>query len=342
MDNILFRNAKDSDLEAIHTLAKESGFGLTTLPKNRTLLAQRLEHATTSWQHIRHTPGNEYYLFVLEDNNTNEVIGTAAIEAKTGVEAPFYSYKLSKRIKALTSRSTENQHEDELLNLVNDHQGHTELCTLYLKPSYRKEHCGAFLSRARFLFMSQYPERFAQTVIAEMRGITTLDGSSPFWDALGYHFFHLSFIEADRLTLSTDKQFIADFMPEYPIYVKLLSPEAQAAIAKPHPSTVPAMELLMNEGFYYNHYIDIFDAGPVLESKISHIKTFKQSQVFILKDTTKQIESPTYLLSNTDTDFRATKGSVTCNIKDNTCILTTQTAALLTLKPGDPVRIAPF
>ena len=342
MSHLLLRNAEDADLEAIHTLANESGFGLTTLPKDRTLLAQHLEHATSSWQHIRHTPNNEYYLFVLEDPNTGQVVGTSAIEAKTGRDAPFYSYKLSKRIKTLAGRSSENQHEDELLNLVNDHQGHTELCTLYLTPAYRKEHWGSFLSRARFLFMAQHPKRFAKTVIAEMRGITTPDGHSPFWDALGYHFFHISFIEADKLTLSSDKQFIADFMPEYPIYIKLLPLDAQAVIGKPHPSTVPAMELLMNEGFHYNHYVDIFDAGPVLESRLSHIKTWKQSQTFTLKNTTQTIQSPFYLLSNTSTDFRATKAKAILNKADSSCTLSDETASLLKLQPGDPVNAAPF
>jgi len=342
MNHLLLRHAEDSDLAAIHTLAKESGFGLTTLPKDSTLLAQRLEHATSSWQHIRHTPENEYYLFVLEDPHTRQVVGTSAIEAKTGGNAPFYSYKLSKRIKTLPGRSSAKQHEDKLLNLVNDHQGHTELCTLYLTPAYRKEHCGSFLSRARFLFMSQHPERFAKTVIAEMRGITTPEGNSPFWDALGYHFFHLSFIEADKLTLSSDKQFIADFMPEYPIYVKLLPPDAQAVIGKPHPSTVPAMDLLLKEGFQYHHYVDIFDAGPVLESPLSHIKTLQQSRVFTLKTITQSIQAPLYLLSNTNPHFRATKAEAILNFADNTCSLSNETASLLKLKPGDRVNTAPF
>ena len=273
INNILLRSAEDSDLKAIHALAKTSGFGLTTLPKSRTLLAQRLEHATASFQTIQHRTDSEYYLFVLEETKKKQLIGTAAIEAQTGTEAPFYSYKISKRMKTLTGETTQNQHEDKLLNLVNDHQGHTELCTLYLKPAYRKTHCGALLSRARFLFMAQHPEKFSNTIIAEMRGITTSDGNSPFWDALGYHFFHLSFLEADRLTLSSDKQFIADFMPEYPIYIKLLPAEAQAVIGQPHPATAPAMKRLISEGFYYNHYIDIFDAGPLLEAPLQHKKT---------------------------------------------------------------------
>jgi len=340
MNNLVLRSAQDSDLKSIHSLAQESGFGLTSLPKDRTLLAERLEQATASWHHIRHTPGNEYYLFVLEDTATRQLVGTSAVEASTGVASPFYSYKLSKRIKSTRTLSTKNQ--DELLNLVNDHQGHSELCTLYLNPTYRREKLGAFLSRGRFLFMAQYPERFASTVIAEMRGITNAEGHSPFWDAIGYHFFNLSFVEADHLTLSTDKQFIADCMPEYPIYVRLLSLEAQAAIAQPHPSTLPAMHLLLDEGFHYNRYVDIFDAGPLLEAPFECIRTLKQSQTYTLNITKKKCTGPRLLLSNTSLSFRATLGQANLDHAQKTCHLNEETAHLLNLEDGELVRSALF
>lgn len=349
MSNLVLRSAEARDLDAIHALAKDSGFGLTTLPKDKKILKQRLE------QSLEQSPTEStYYLFVLEDLKNHQLIGTSAIETAVGAEAPFYSYKLSKRIKSIRpnpkqtaepnqpKNNPEEEHEDQILSLVNDHQGHTELCTLYLNPAYRHEKQGAFLSRARFLFMAAYPERFAPTVIAEMRGITTPDGNSPFWEALGRHFFNLSFAEADRLTLSTDKQFIADFMPEYPIYVKLLSPEAQAALGKPHASTLPAMQLLINEGFHYNHYVDIFDAGPVLEAPLNQIQTFNACQAFTLKSTNKTIQSSTFMLANTQRPFRATRNQAELNTENNTCILTADTAKVLNLHLGDPVLIAPF
>ncbi len=342
MNNMLLRSAQTEDLDGIYALTKRTGFGLTTLPKNKALLAERLAQAISSCLHLPRTPQHAYYLFVLEDQDTGKLVGTSAIEAQTGSTSPFYAYKLSKRIKTLPHHPTKNQHEDELLNLVNDLQGHTELCTLYLAPNYRKAQWGAFLSRARFLFMSQFPQQFSGTVIAEMRGVTRSDGHSPFWDALGYHFFHLSFAEADKRTLSTDKQFIADCMPEYPIYVKLLSPEAQAVIGKPHPSTAPAMQLLIDEGFYYNHYVDIFDAGPVIESPLSQIKTYQSAEIFTLKSIEKNVESPLLLLSNTSPNFRSTKAQAILNREARTCILSARTAYLLQLEPGALVRIAPF
>lgn len=110
--------------------------------------------------------------------------------------------------------------------MVKDNQGHSELCTLYLEPAFRRNNNGLLLSRARFLFMAHYPQRFASTVIAEMRGISDEQGHSPFWNQVNRHFFHMSFAEADRLRLSTNKQFITELMPKHPLYVQLL---AQAA-----------------------------------------------------------------------------------------------------------------
>lgn len=337
---MLLRSAKNADLEAIHTLAQESGFGLTTLPKDRTLLMQRLEHATNSWQSLRRIPGHAYYLFVLEDPRTSQIIGTSAIEAHTGGNSPFYSYKISKRIKISQLNNQMKRQENDILYLVNDYEGHTELCTLYLKPNYRKTGCGALLSRARFLFLAQHPTLFSQTIIAEMRGVTNALGSSPFWDALGYQFFHLSFLEADQMTLSSNKQFIADLMPEYPIYVELLPPKAREVIGKPHADTLPAMELLKREGFYYNRYIDIFDGGPVLEAPLTQIKTCQSTRSITFHRAINNPSGPKYLIANQSGSFRATTGQVCIDKSHQTCMLDIKTANLLQLSTGDQVSIA--
>ncbi|TAL61484.1 MAG: arginine N-succinyltransferase, partial [Legionella sp.] len=268
---MLFRSANSADLDAIFDLAIQSGVGMTTLPKNKELLKKRLDWSTQSYQKKISTPADEYYFFVLEDLDTHKIVGTSALEAKTGHETPFYSYKLSKRTRMCHSLNIRSDYE--VLSLVNDNQGRSELCTLFLNPDYRKHNNGLLLSKARFLFLAQNIDRFAPIVIAEMRGISDENGQSPFWDNIGAHFFHMPFAEADRLTIATNKQFIADLMPRNPIYVKLLSQEAQSVIGKPHQSTVPAMNILLNEGFRFNNYVDIFDAGPTIESPVKEIKT---------------------------------------------------------------------
>jgi len=337
---MLFRSAKKTDLDAIHYLTEHSGVGITTLPKDKDILKKRLEWSCQSFTKSVKHPQSEYYLFVLEDSSNGQLVGTSAIEAKIGHELPFYSYKLSKRTRICHSLNIRSDYE--VLSLVNDNQGKSEICTLFLEPAYRRSSNGLLLSRARFLFMAHYPNRFASNVIADMRGISDDWGHSPFWDNVGRHFFHMSFMEADKLTITTNKQFIADLMPRNPIYIKLLSPSAQSVIGKPHQSSLPAMNILLREGFRHNSYVDIFDAGPTIEAPLNQINTVMTSQLLTVKSLSDEVMSKQYLLSNTRLNFRAAISQVILNEGQTDCILSKATAELLSVKRGDCIRVAPL
>lgn len=334
---MLFRCALDSDIEAIYHLAQESGIGMTTLPKNKRLLTRRIHWSTESFQKEVSQPDDEYYLFVLEDTKTNKIVGTSAIEARVGHRVPFYSYKISKRTRICHSLNIRSDYE--VLSLVNDNQGTSEICTLFLKPEYRKHHNGLLLSKSRFLFMANAPHRFAPTVIAELRGICDDEGHSPFWENVGVHFFHMPFALADKLTLSTNKQFIADLMPRNPIYISLLPDAAQEAIGKPHSSALPAMNILLKEGFRYNHYIDIFDAGPTIEAPLNEIKTVAYSKVRTIRSISDDISSEEFILSNNQLNVRCTVGHALLDNESNGCSITKQAADLLKVQCGDEIRI---
>lgn len=337
---MLFRSAHDKDLDAIHKLAQHSGIGITTLPKEKEILAKRLDLSCRSFHKNVESLQNEYYLFVLEAPATGQLIGISAIEAAVGYELPFYSYKLIKHHRICPSLNIRSVHD--MLKLGKDKHGHSELCTLFLVEDYRKKHNGLLLSLARLLFMAQFPNRFAQNVIGEMRGISDEQGNSPFWESVGRHFFQMPFAKADRLTLSTNKQFIADLMPRNPIYISLLSKKAQAVIGKPHPSTVPAMTILLREGFRYKFYVDIFDAGPTIEAPFSQIQTIATSRVYQIGQLQEEVASPPTLISNTKIDFRATMNQAICNQENETCIISRKTAQLLQVNVGDYLRIKPL
>ena len=338
---ILFRRALKDDLKDIHHLSDQSGvIGITTLPNDIDLLKKRLDWSISSFEREVKSPGHEYYLFVLEDSASGKVVGTSAVEARVGAHSPFYSYKVSKLTQMCHALHIRTDHE--VLSLVNDYQGVSEICTLYLDPTYRKHSFGLLLSRARFLFIANYPKRFAKTIIAEMRGHANDEGRSPFWDQIGAHFFKMSFTEADKLTLSTDKQFIADLMPKNPIYVNLLEASAQAVIGTPHPSTMPAMKILLHEGFHYNNYVDIFDAGPTIEAPRDLIRTAALSKVFSFKNSQSDVSSKRFIIATTTLDFRATVSQVVFNQQESSCSLNHETAALLQVKAGDKLRISPL
>ncbi len=113
--------------------------------------------------------------------------------------------------------------------------------------------------------------------MVELRG--WLDGvSSPFWDAVGRKFFDTEFLAADLHSATHGNQFIADLMPRLPIYTALLPEAAQAVIGRPHREAVPARTMLEAEGFIYDGYVDIFDAGPTLRARTDHIRSISGSR----------------------------------------------------------------
>lgn len=334
---ILFRSAKDCDLDSIHHLAELSGIGMTTLSKEINVLKKRLYWSTQSFKKKVTHPKNEYYLFVLEDTTNQKIIGTSAIEASLGHECHFYSYKISKQTQVCDSLNIQNDYE--LLNLVTDNHGCSELCTLFLDPTYRHSGNGLLLSRSRFLFMSGFPERFQPSVIAEMRGICDENGESPFWNAIGHHFFHMPFAEADRITSSTNKQFIADLMPKHPVYVNLLPQVAQDVIGKTHPLTEAALTILLHEGFHHTPYIDIFDAGPTIAAQQNEIRSITENRLLTVTHIDDNIKGDPVMLANTQIDFRATISSIHLDEPSGHCAISKETADLMQIHRGDKIRV---
>lgn len=334
---LLIRRVTQKDTDAIHALALASGTGITTLPKKMELISARIRHNEVFWQENVHTQENAYYWFVAEDTESARVVGTSAIEAYAGYDLPFYSYKISKRNRHSSDIQIESEYH--LLNLVNDYKGKTELCTLFLHPDYRHSKQGQLLSKARFLYMANFPTRFHDIVFAEMRGVSDAKGQSPFWNALGAHFFKLPFDEADKLTGST-KQFIADLMPEQPVYVELLPKDAQEVIGKPHPGTEPAMRILEEEGFRPTTYVDIFDAGPTIEARQQDIRSIAQSRVYKLKSVSDEAIGSPSIIANQSWDFRAVSAPYILNLKQGSCVLSKMVAEYLQVKPGEYIRIA--
>lgn len=335
---MVFRPANKEDLADLHALASQSGSGLTTLPKTKATLKKRLTWSTQSFSPDNTTPRHEYYWFVLEDLNQKKLIGTAAIEVGIGFETPFYSYKRSHHTRFCHALSIRNDYD--VLDLVNDHQGDTELCTLFLDPTYRGHHFGQLLSRSRFLFIADHPNRFTPTLIAEMRGLSDDNGQAPFWEAVGAHFFHMPFDRADRLTHTTNKQFIADLMPKNPLYVPLLPKSAQEALGKAHPFSGPAMTLLMREGFRATQYMDIFDAGPTLEASRDTIHTVTSSLLLPIRSIHAEGEGELCLVANTKLAYRATLSKI--ERTSTHCMLPKATADVLQVQIGDIIRYAPL
>ncbi|MBE0369711.1 arginine N-succinyltransferase [Pseudoalteromonas sp. MMG013] len=335
---MILRPIQKSDYPALLNIAHESGHGFTSLPINEELLQNKIARSEASFKKETDVPFDEGYLFVLEDSETGEVVGTSAIEAAVGLDDAFYHYHLSKVIHS--SRTLDVYKAVDILTLCNDYTGATELCTLFLKDGYRKGLNGKLLSKSRFMFIKQHQQRFADTVIAEMRGVSDDTGQSPFWQWLEEHFFSMDFPTADYLTGIGQKVFIAELMPKYPIYVNLLTEAAQDVIGKVHDNTRPAIELLKSEGFTFNGYVDIFDAGPTVEAKVDNIRTVRGAQSKTVKIGDNSGGFPVMIANDKLVGYRATVADLHFDSNSNEVIIGSEIATALNIVDGDSVSIS--
>ncbi|QDF66084.1 arginine N-succinyltransferase [Shewanella sp. SNU WT4] len=340
---LVIRPIRASDFTALKQIAIDSGHGFTSLPVNDELLSSKIARSEASFLKDVVTPRDEGYLFVLEDTVSQQVVGTCGLEAAVGMDDAFYHYRLGTEV--YHSEQIDVRNEVETLTLCHDYTGAAELCTLFLKDDYRKGNNGRTLSRSRFLFLAQFPKRFGERVIAEMRGVSNEQGESPFYGWLQKHFIGIDFVYADYLSGIGQKGFMAEMMPRNPIYVALLPQEAQDVIGEVHANTRPAVRLLHAEGFRHRGYVDIFDGGPTVECHLSDIRAVCESRlvsVNIVTNNDAPISAPvkSYIVSTIRLDnFRVCEAKLAITDDLQTVDISPELASALLLQDGETIRI---
>ncbi|OWO86465.1 arginine N-succinyltransferase [Photorhabdus luminescens] len=334
---MLFRAVQHSDLNGVQSLSQRAGIGLTSFPNNLAQLRSRIARSVDTFDG-KLTRAQQGFLFVLEDTSVNRVVGVSAIEVAVGLEEPFYNFRVQKTVRS--SRELGIYKSIEALTLEQDQTGNSELCTLFLDPEYQKGKNGTFLSKARFLFIAAFRDIFSKIIFAEMRGVADEQGNSPFWNSLGQHFFGIPFSQADYLTGIGSKTFIAELMPLHPIYISLLSAEAQKVIGQVHEKTVPARAILEKEGLTYQGHIDIFDGGALLQAEIDRIRAVKESRLVSVSkaESVTRDDGVACIVANQQfSEFRA----LLLNVKgdSNELLLTTAEMEALQVSDGEQVRL---
>jgi len=334
---LVVRPAKSGDLEAICHLAELAGPGFTSLAVGREALAVRLEKSVSSFEGPSEITPNHVYLLMLEDTDKNEVVGMSAVKAQIGISDPFFNFRVLKT--AQKSSVTGSRFDMEVLVLVNEYAGATEVGSLFVKDGYRGSGAGRLVSQARYMLIAAEKERFGEQIISELRGHVSDTGESPFWDAIGRKFFRMDFQEADQISAEKDNQFILDLMPKHPIYVALLPDEARDVIGKTHPEGAGARRYLEAEGFRYDGTIDIFDAGPSLKVPRDDLRTVRHSRVEAIHAASEGDDlNLTALVSNDSfTDFRCVLTQI--GFKSETLITHANILKYLNLSEGYNARI---
>ncbi|WP_292038686.1 MULTISPECIES: arginine N-succinyltransferase [unclassified Brevundimonas] len=332
---LIVRPAGPADLDHLLELAILSGPGFTSLPEDPDVLSERLELSQQSFR--GEIPWEEaWYTLMLEDGDTGDIDGVGSVKATVGLKRPFFSFRLVNNIVQSPSLDVRLNHQT--LVLVNECAGWTEVGSLFLKADRRRGGAGRLLAQSRYMLIGAQPDLFADTVLAELRGVFTPDGACPFWDHVAHKFFPMEFDDADRMTGSTDKQFILDLAPRHPIYVELLPEPARAVIGKVHPQGVPAMALLESEGFRPNGLVDIFDAGPTVTCGRDNIRTVRDARVLTVEIGSEiKAELPALISTDSVSNFRAVRAKA--DIHDDKVMISPEAARALRVKAGDVIRV---
>ena len=335
--SFVIRPSREDDLEHLYEMAKLTGGGFTNLPADRDALTGKLERSAKAFANTGDELVDETFVLVLENTENGQVRGTCQLMTQVGQQWPFYSYRLN----TLTQYSQELDRtvRAEMLHLVTDLEGCSEVGGLFLHPNERAGGLGLLLARSRYLFIAMHRQRFAERVLAELRGIIDDRGGSPFWDGVAGRFFGMTFQEADYFNAINGNQFIADLMPKYPVYVAMLDDDAREVIGLPHPTGRAAMRMLEKEGLRFEGYVDIFDGGPTMLARTDDVVSVADAKPLKLGSTALDKGERALIATGHLTDFRCSYGSR--SIDGDTIAIDATGAATLQVGEGDTVWSVP-
>jgi arginine N-succinyltransferase len=303
----IVRPVETRDIPALFALASGLTQGVHTMAKTLEAIERTVEQSLRSFASQIDIAGEESYLFVLEESADQSLIGSAAIAATAGSTGTFFSFRND--VIQQVSRDLNISHSVHALTLCADLTSYSQLLSFFVRRGHHDQPEAALLSRARLMYAACMPERFSEHFFVSLAGHTDQAGRSPFWEALGRKFFQMDFLEAERLVDGArNRNLIVELMPHYPVYVPLLPGDAQASMGQVHPESEVPFEILTEEGFAADEFIDIFDGGPILEASKHALRSFTQGLKLRVEAGVQPANADcTYLIAPIrETGFRAT------------------------------------
>jgi arginine N-succinyltransferase len=338
----ILRNVCADDLEDLYELSGKVQF--INLPHDKEIIKNKIKKSVKTFITPSSELENNVYFFVLEDLETQKVIGVSMIHAQHGTEKePHFYLKVGSEHKFSQTINTGFVHGTLKLGLETN--GPTEIGGLVVNPHYRghPDKLGKQIAFVRFLYMSMFPERFKETVHSELMPPLEKDGSSPLWEAIGRRFINMDYQQADILSRN-NKEFILSLFPSENIYMTLLSPSARDAIGKVGKQTEPIKNMLEKVGFKYISEVDPFDGGPHYRAKLKETTLFKNLRKSKLVSNVDHFEERDALvhIENAKFNFFALKTKIKCNFESNKMGFIGEEALKFNIPQGTIITYIPF
>jgi len=341
---LLLRDVRKSDLPALRSLARV--LNSVNLPADERALSGIIDRSVRSFSERIADPLERSYVFVLEDPARRRVLGTSLVIAQHGTrESPCTFLDVTERENYSSTLDRHFRHQ--VLSIGFHFDGPTEIGGLVVDPKARRsqDEPGKQLSFARFLYMAMFPDRFRETVLAELMPPLVKDGKSLFWEGFGRRFTGLGYQEADKLSRK-GKEFIQQLFPAGEFYATLLPPRVQRALGKVGKSTEPARRMLSRIGFRYADRIDPFDGGPHFEAKLAEITLVREHRRLRLDPEPLGAagRDPEVLAGAVraagPNRFRAVR--TRARVEGDRVRLPAEARQALGVKPGDAIDLVPF
>lgn len=334
----LIRQAVSDDASTLLKLAKMVHF--INLPSDPDIINTKITRSRQSFAGRAENKKEREFMFVLEDTETGNIVGTSTFVAKISWPGHPHTYLQVKKHEHY-SEDLQTGQIHTTLQLGLDETGPSEIGGLILSPSYRghKDKLGMQLSLIRFHFLGLHREWFSDRILAEMMGPLTPDSRNLLWEYLGRRFINLSFVEADRFC-QRSKEFITSLFPKGEMHVSLLPPEARNLLGRVGVETIPARKLLERLGFRYEGRIDPFDGGPYLDANADDIELVTTTKQCKFAGTVEDLIDIGFISAHDETGFRAMRTGFI--LKGNDLYLSQEVSELLSIKHGDSLGFTPL
>jgi len=152
------RAARRADHQAFVELARRAGPGFTSLSLDDEALAEKLAKSEDSYAGRLSEPSDIAYQLMLEESESGQIYGTAAVKAAIGVKKPYFDFKIFTLAQA--SREANQRFDMDAMLLVNDFAGSTEVGSLYVRDAARGTGAGRLIAQSRYMLMAADPDRF--------------------------------------------------------------------------------------------------------------------------------------------------------------------------------------
>jgi arginine N-succinyltransferase len=339
---LLLRDARRSDLKSLARLAKV--LDTVNLPYDERALSAIIDESVRSFQGRIPDPLRRRYVFVAEEPRSGRVIGTSMVIAQHGTrESPCTFFDVSEREHYSSTLDRHFRHR--VLSMGYHFDGPTEIGGLVVHPGLRGSAAqpGKQLAFVRFLYMAMHPDRFRETVLAELMPPLSRDGRSLFWEAFGKRFTDLDYQTADKKSRE-NKEFIQQLFPPVDVYATLFSPAVRRHLGKVGPATEPVRRMLERIGFRAVNRIDPFDGGPHYEARLAEVSLVRAHRSARLAEAPAPADAPDALVGIERGAGRVRFRAVRCPaaLEGGAVRIPAPAGRLLEARPGDRMHVVPL